>query len=291
MESKKDEMANWAIAYGISIMVVKITTAVISNSLSVLSETIDVIVDFILLLILKYVIKKSQEVPDLDHTYGHGKFEGIGAIVQSTLIAVIYSLLIYSSIDVILNDSVGVSSSSITVLIFAILAAIQLLVGLRFITKARSLKSDSLKVQGINYFFDGMRSIIVIIALLLYFYAGFQLADPIFAIIISFIVIISTFASCKDCLQNLLERNPLSQEDMFKLFEVTASNLTADYIKAIKGIRVKKVGETIFITMTVGMEKEKTLEVAHEKSHDLEQLIKDAFPEYKLDILIHVQAI
>ena len=126
--------------------------------------------------------------------------------------------------------------------------------------------------------------IITCFGLLLYFF-GWKLADPVFAIIISVIVIVVTFMTSRNAFENLLERNPLTGEQMIELYKIPYE---LEDVVGIQEIRVRKVGDTVFITMIINMEDHHSLNYAHEITEGIETKIKQLFPEVCFDILIHV---
>ncbi len=287
LKTSKTTLANWAVGYSLVVLATKSVMMLLSGSMTVISETMDVITDLALLFVLKYVQKKSSEPADKDHMYGHGKYEPVGAVVQSIIITVIYTLIIYNAIHQIINNEVPeIGQGIITILMFSVLTASNLVIGFFFIVQARHIGNNNIRIQGINYFFDGLRSVLVIFAIGLYI-LGFPLADPLFAIAVSVIVVVSTFASCRGSFRNLLEENPLTGEEMLVLYNTVQA---VEDIYSVQNLRVKLVGETLYITMEIAMDGEKTLKEAHDKTEEIETVVAALFPERTVDVLIHVHA-
>ncbi|MFX0098705.1 MAG: cation diffusion facilitator family transporter [Candidatus Hodarchaeota archaeon] len=284
MKLRKERIAYFAIIYSLVLLVIKVTITILSKSLTVASETIDVVIDIILILILNYAIKKSKQPPDLEHTFGHGKHESLASIIQCVLIVIIYVLFIYNAIHSIVENIVNVESTLFAFIGFTIFVISNIMMGIYMISRGKKTKSESIIMQGYNYFFDGLRNVIVIVALLLYFF-DWKLADPVFAIIISIIVIVVTFITSRNAFENLLERNPRSGEQMIELYKIPYE---LEDVVGIQEIRVRKVGNTVFITMIINMEDHHSLNYAHEITEGIETKIKQLFPEINFDILIHV---
>ncbi|MFX0102812.1 MAG: cation diffusion facilitator family transporter [Candidatus Hodarchaeota archaeon] len=283
----KDKIANFAVIYTFCVLSIKIVVVILSNSLSVVSETTDVVIDIVLLILLKYSIKKSNEPPDARHTYGHGKYETLFSIIQGIIIVIIYTLIINNAIQALTaQESLEIGSMLFTTIVFIILIASNLIIGSLLVLKSKDYESESLKMQGINYFFDGLRAAMVIIALLLYS-LGVNFADPLFAIIISITVIFVSFYSSRDAYQNLLEKNPLEQEEIIKILQVPGN---IEDVDGIQDIRVQRVGDLVFIIATIMMDEDFTLKYAHKKTEEVEQFIRKSFPDRKLEIVLHVHS-
>lgn len=287
MDGTKVAAANAALAYSSIVLVTKVLLALFSGSLTVVSETIDVIIDVAMVVVLKVVIHEASKKPDVDHTYGHGKYEGIGSIVQSTIITIVYVMIVYNALHVIVNDELStVHGGEITITVFGILAIANIIAGGLLVQRARARQLQPIRMQGLNYLFDGIRSIMVIVALLLHA-SGVHLADPVMAITLSIVVIVATLACNKEPVENLLEKNPLSPSEMKEIY---ALKIKVPDIHDVKKVRVKRVGETIFIGMTILMDHDVTLKQAHDKTVEIEREVQHTlFPGKLLDVSVHVQ--
>lgn len=286
-DKEKDKIANFAVIYTICVLLVKIIVVILSNSLSVISETTDVVIDIVLLVLLKYSLKKSNEPPDARHTYGHGKYETLFSIVQGIIIVIIYTLIINNAVQALIElESPEVGSIPFTTFVFTVLTITNIVIGVYLVLKAKKYASESLKMQGINYFFDGIRSGMVIFALVLYSF-GVIFADPLFAIIISITVIFISFYSSRDAYQNLLEKNPLEQEEIIKILQIPGK---IEDVDGIQDIRVTRVGDIVFIIATIMMDENVTLKYAHEKTEEVEIFMKNTLPDKKLEIILHVHS-
>ncbi|MHA1794291.1 MAG: cation diffusion facilitator family transporter [Promethearchaeota archaeon] len=286
IESEKDKIANYIVLYSVIVLSVKIVIVILSRSLSVISEMIDAGVDIMLIFIMKRGIEKSKENPSSEHTFGKGRFETMSAIIQTIVIVVIYAIIINDAIERIIDSNTPSESGSsgFGIMVFMILTVSNLLLGLALIKKSKKLMSDAFKIQGMTYLTDSFRSVMVMIALYLT-YLGMNLADPIFAIIISIIIVIATFYSSKEIFDNLLEKNPFTPEEQIKIIENTV--LIKD-ITGIQEMRAKRVGDKIFLMLTILMDNEFKLKYCHQKTEEAEKAIKKLFPDKQLDILIHV---
>ena len=127
----------------------------------------------------------------------------------------------------------------------------------------------------------------MVIVALLFYLSGFLLADPVMAIVVSIVVIVSSLACNKESIENLLEKNPLSGKEMKDIYHLREH---VKDIRDVKKVRVNRVGETVFITMTILMDPDATLKEAHDKTMEIEREMQDTmFPDKRVDVTIHVQ--
>ncbi|MBD3185883.1 cation diffusion facilitator family transporter [Candidatus Bathyarchaeota archaeon] len=285
-EEEKAKIVNLVMIYSLIVLGIKIIVTIITLSLSVVSETIDAIIDVLLVFVMKRGIEKSKERPDSRHTFGKGRFETMSAIVQTIIIVVIYALIIENALDSIFGGKIELELEGgiASILVIVGLLVSNFLLGVFLILRGKQYTNDSLRVQGYAYLFDAIRSIIVVIALCLVL-AGYDLADPIFAIIISAIIVIATFLSTKDVFANLLERNPLTDEDQITIIENVV--LIKD-ITGIQDMRAKRVGNQIFLVMTLLMDNQFKLKYCHKKTEEAEQTVQSLFPDREFEFIFHV---
>jgi ferrous-iron efflux pump FieF len=285
LENGKSNAANLAMYYSLIVLSIKIAMIFVSGGLSVVSDSIDAMSDIVLLFLLKRVIQKSTEPVDSEHTFGKGKYESLGAIIQFVIVTIIYAIIIYSAIEAIFKGNAGgVGNGVIAAITFIGFAVSNSLFGTYLRRKGKLLDSDTIQIQGLGYMMDGLRSLLVLSATILSI-VGFTLADPIFAIGISIFVIYMTLRSCRDALDNLVERNPLAPEELIMLYD-EVPHVIPD-IMAVTSVRVKKVGDVLFITMDILMDENVSLKHAHEKMEQIEELIRTLFPDREIEFSIH----
>jgi ferrous-iron efflux pump FieF len=283
----KSSAANLALLYSLIVLGIKVTLIFVSGGLSVISDSIDAMSDIVLLFLLKRIIAKSTEPVDSEYSFGKGKYESLGAIIQFVIITILYAIIIYSAIEAIAKGNAGgVGNGAVAAATFIGFAASNMLFGTFLRRKGERLDSDAIKIQGLGYMMDSLRSLIVLAATILSI-VGFTLADPIFAIGISIFVIYMTLRSCRGALDNLVERNPLAPEELIMLYD-EVPHVIPD-IMAVTSVRVKKVGDVLFITMDILMDEMASLKQAHEKMEQIEELIRTLFPDRQIEFSIHPQ--
>ena len=90
-------------AIAILLFVVKIIAWYSTNSIAILTDALESIVNVIAALIGLYSLYLSAKPKDYDHPYGHGKAEFISAAIEGTLIAVAGFIIIYEAITNLLH--------------------------------------------------------------------------------------------------------------------------------------------------------------------------------------------
>ncbi|MFX1238937.1 MAG: cation diffusion facilitator family transporter, partial [Promethearchaeota archaeon] len=136
------------IKYGIAALIVvmlqtilKAIGIIITGSLSSMSETIDTFIDIFFVSIFLYSMIQSQKPADYEHMYGHSKIDPIGALIQGTILIVIYSLLIFNAIEAFLADTFEVDNPGLGLIIFAISFIVNIIFSRLLIWKGKKKKS------------------------------------------------------------------------------------------------------------------------------------------------------
>ena len=83
----------------IVLFLVKISAWYITNSVAILTDALESIVNVIAGLIGVYSLYVSAKPKDIDHPYGHGKVEFISAAIEGTLISVAGVIIIVEAVN------------------------------------------------------------------------------------------------------------------------------------------------------------------------------------------------
>ena len=147
-------------AIAILLFVVKIIAWYSTNSIAILTDALESIVNVIAALICLYSLYLSAKPKDYDHPYGHGKAEFISAAIEGTLIAVAGFIIIYEAITNLLHPHTlkqldyGISLVAATAVINYVAGVICLRVGkknnsLALVASGKHLQADTWSTVGI----------------------------------------------------------------------------------------------------------------------------------------------
>ena len=77
---------------------IEVAGGLLSNSLGLISSSLNTLVDFISSVVMFFAVKESSKPPDEEHMYGHEKFESIAAAAESLLLLIGCSWIVYQAI-------------------------------------------------------------------------------------------------------------------------------------------------------------------------------------------------
>ncbi len=264
--------------------ILKIYGLLITGSLTLLSETVDTIVDIIFVSITIYSISQSQKPADYEHMYGHSKIDTIGAFVQGIILINVYVLLIINAILVIMAGTYIVANPMIGVQILIISFIVNIIFSRILIWEGKRHKSPTLKMQGLNLFQDSIRAIIVLISFLLMLFDIIFL-DPFFSIAISIWIIIGAFFLAKNGIKDLTDTNPINP---LIIEEINAAIFNIDHVNSVEDLKIRASGNVLFLEVRLSVEDHISVVHAHEITKSIRALGKKNFSLYEVEFLIEM---
>jgi len=264
----------------IVLIVLKYFAWYITGSVSLLSTLLDSLVDLSASVLNLFAVRLAIRPPTKNYTFGHGKFESLSALIQAFFImgsALFFIREIYQQIfyeEKIQEPYVGVVVMIISIIITTLLLAYQ-----RYVVK--KTKSLAISADSIHYFSDLLINACVIVALIGTWYLGWEWIDSAIGICIGIYVLYMAVKITIEPLQVLMDRE-LNEEEREKIEDLVRSNSD---VKGFHDLRTRSAGQNIFIQMHLELDKELSLERAHEISDEVKESIESVFPG--AEVLIH----
>lgn len=222
----------------------------------------------------------ASHPPDKEHPYGHRKFE--------TLFTIAISFMIFMTCFQILKKVYwsfrGVSELSVTTASFVIMIAtivINVFVVNYESRKGKELRSDFLLADAMHTKSDIMASTAVIISLI-FMKLGYQRADSIVGLIITFFIAKMGYEILKKASDTLVDTVIISESVIESLVK------RVDGIERCTNIRTRGSEHSIYLDMTVFVAPDMTIDTAHTIVDKIEELIKHEIPDV-VDVVVHIE--
>jgi len=287
-EGKKQEenmlfISKFAICVNIILAFLKIAAGKIFFSMSLLSDGLNSFSDLITNILVIVGLKVGSNPEDKEHPFGHGKIESVFSVIIGTFIMITAFELIKDNFSKLTSLS-SESNLKITVIpiIVTILAILIKIFQLSFMKKRVKKYNNSL----INSLLTDYNSDIVISVSVL---AGLSLSriHPVFDTIVGFIVSIYIIKSGYE----LIKENSLilldSQDDEL-IEKIRSEILQFKEIENAHDFRMTTSGKDIYIFADVRMDKNKTIEEAHDITNKISKKVKHKYKNIKR-LLIHIE--
>lgn len=174
-----------------------------SGSLALISDAFHMLTDFSSLMLALIMAILAQRPADDKYSYGHGRWEIIGALLNGIFMIAVIIFLIYEGIDRILNPRPVESTTIIWI------ATIGLLINI-FAAWLLHSHSHSLNTRGafLHVLGDLLGSVAAIAAGVLIYFTGMTIFDPIISIVVALILVAPTYNLLKQTSRIILEGVP-----------------------------------------------------------------------------------
>jgi cation diffusion facilitator family transporter len=263
--------------------VLKLGTAVLSNSVGVLSEGIHSFLDLISASVSYFTVREAGKPADEDHPFGHGKIETLSSLFESILLAIAAGLIIYEGMDHLRNPvPVQHENLAMGVMIFSI--GMSYWVYRHNASAAKDTESSALHVNALHFLSDVVASLGVLVALVIMKFTGWLFMDPLIAFTVAAYILVISAKQVKVALLELSDTQLPSDE--IKLIRSLIKGPPGKMIEA-HDLRTRKSGATRHIDFHLVVCGQMTVEASHSVCDHLEFKILNVFPQASVNI--HVE--
>ncbi len=248
--------------------IVKFAIGVASGSVAVLASAIDSLLDTLISIFNFFAIKKSEERADENFHYGKGKVQAIAGVIEGTIITISGFYIIYVAIEKSIHGtSTALLSPAIWVMILSIIVTFALVKYLLHVAKETDnlvIKSDALHYQT-----DLWSNGVILLALGVVHYTGWEIVDAIFGFGIGIYIIYSAYDIIKEGILILLD-HALDRDMVEKIEKIIASHKE---VNGFHWLKTRTDGTTNFIEFHLVLQPNIYLIEAHRISDMIEDEI------------------
>lgn len=283
MFSTRKGAARLSLIVIVSLVILKGVVAFLTGSISITAQAVDSFLDLFAVGITLLAIRMADEPADTEHPFGHGKYEGMAAIVQSVLIFAAGGWIIYSAVERIISGAgIEMSEAGIAVMLVSVLASIFL--SRHLMKVSRMTDSLALEASAHNINADIYSAVGVLVAMIFIRITGFSMLDSIVGIIVALIILKTAFGISRKSFGELIDRR-LPEEEEKAIFTTIEEHTTqlAGYHK----VRTRKAGSQRFVDLHLLLPKNMNLEDAHDMADHIEHDIEDRLQS--ISVTIHLE--
>ncbi len=264
----------------ISVCLAKLVAGVLANSLAVLSDALHSSIDAINNIVGIVLLRMAAKEPDVDHPYGHGKIETLGAFcIAGFMLITCYEI----TKQALFRLFSGVAPQfEITLFTFGVMGAtllINIFVVVYEKAMARRYASDFLYADAVHTQSDVLLTLSVLAGLPLVL-LGYGFFDAALALVISGVIAWSGYKVLQKTVPTLLDAAAVDEG------LVRQAALAISGVVAVGAIRSRKHGGHKFVELTLIVE-ENDLREAHEITEELESKIVEQCGS--ASITIHIE--
>lgn len=270
-------------AIAIVLFLVKMTAWYLTNSVAILTDAMESIVNVIAALIGLYSLYVSAKPKDADHPYGHGKVEFLSAAVEGTLIMVAGIFVIYKAAVSILIHPHSIQKLDYGIILVAATAIINFVAGTICLNIGRKNNSLALIASGRHLRTDTWSTLGIIIGLILLYFTKLLWLDSVVAIIFSFLIIYTGYRIIRTSIAGIMDEADI--ELLKKLVGSLNANRRENWID-LHNLRIIKYGGTLHMDCHLTVPWYLNVREAHSEIESLASLVKNEFGE-AVELFVH----
>ena len=284
----KSSIIKKALLLGLSInmmlVISKLFVGLIGQSSALFTDGINSLGDVLVSLMMLIFVHLSSKKPDVDHHYGHEKYEGIAYLLLSQVFIVTAGIMMYRDIRFLFNSN---TSSSIQFLALSIVTAMismsfKSLLFFEYRKAYKTSKSAMLKADANNHLIDVVASFIALLAIVFSenIHPSF---DNIGAIVISVFILKLGIQMFIESVGYLTDKAP----DIKELKAIEKTILKVKDVLSVDDLKVRKHMSECYVDVEIGVDHKMTLEAAHLIAERVHLTVEETYQDV-LHCMVHV---
>jgi cation diffusion facilitator family transporter len=273
--------ATLSVASNSTLVVLKLVVGFLSGSVSIIAEGIHSANDLIAALIAFISVRISEQPPDEEHPYGHGKAESISAAAEAILIVGAAVWIVIEAVRRLLKPE-PVEHLGIGVAVMGISVVLNIMVSRYLFRVAREEDSPALEADAHHLATDVYTSMGVVAGLAVTGLTGWHIVDPLMAIGVAMLILKIGLGLTMKSLHHLMDAQ-LPTAEVSRIEGILNGETR---IHSWHNLRTRKSGSTRHIDLHIVFRNDATLLEAHQVADELEKRIaQEMAPAH---VVIHV---
>ncbi len=266
----------------IALFLVKITAWYITNSVAILTDALESIVNVIAGLIGVYSLYVSAKPKDIDHPYGHGKVEFISAAIEGTLISVAGLIIIVEAVNNLRHPHT-IQKLDFGIYLVAATAIINYVAGTVCVNAGKKSNSLALIASGKHLRADTYTTVGIIAGLVLLLFTNIVWIDSAVAILFASIILITGYKILRSSVAGIMDEADI---DLLKnMVETLNANRNVNWID-LHNLRLIKYGPTLHLDCHLTVPWYFNVNEEHHEIDTLSGLVRKKYGE-SVELFVH----
>lgn len=273
----------------IILLLLKFLAGILGRSSAMIADAVHSLSDFVTDIIVLGFVKISNKPKDQTHDYGHGKFETLAlTLIGVALMAVAIGIVVKGALKIAAWAN-GESLEAPEMIAFwaAILSIVMKEAVYRYsIIKARKLNSKAVEANAWHHRSDALSSIGTAVGIggAVFMGSRWTILDPIASVVVGAFIIKVAFDLLKNGFGDLMEQSlPDSVEN--EILELVAN---VPGVSDPHNLKTRRIGNHYAIELHIRMDGGITLNEAHDKASEVEQLLRRRYGE-ETHVAVHAE--
>ena len=275
------KLASYAsLCVAIALVALKIWGWQMTESISLLSSLADSVLDVLASGITFWAVRFSLSPADSEHRFGHGKSEGVAALVQSLIVTGSAVFVCLEAVKRLVEPQpINAPEIGVSVIFIATAATIALVGFQRYV--ARRANSVAIRADAVHYQTDLLVNLGVGISLIVTPWIGWMALDPVVGLVVAVFILRSAVGIGQRALEILLDHE-IPVHDRQEIQEIA---LRHPNVKGFHDLKTRFGGNHYIVQFHLEMEPDTSLLRTHEILDDVEDTLRRSYPG--CEIIIH----
>ena len=276
-------------AVNLLLLVFKFVAGILGHSSAMIADAVHSLSDFVTDIVVLVFVKISNLPKDKSHDYGHGKYETLAlTIIGIALMVVAVSIIVEGATKIAFWLKGGTLESPGMLAFWAAIVSIVLkeLTYRYSIIKAKKLNSKAVEANAWHHRSDAFSSIGTAVGIggAIFFGQRWAILDPIASVVVGAFIVKVAFDLLRNGIGDLMEQSlPDKVED--EIIQIVAE---LPGVIDPHNLRTRRIGNHYAIELHIRMDGDISLREAHDKSSEIEDLLRKQYGE-ETHIAIHVE--
>lgn len=276
------QVQKWVAILSIVLLLVKLIAYYLTNSVAILTDALESIVNVVAGLFGLYSLHLSAKPRDTDHPYGHGKIEFISAAVEGILISLAAIFILIESI-INLITPVSLQKLDIGIILIAVAGMANFIMGSLCVRTGKKNNSLALISSGKHLHSDTYTTVGILVGLSILYFTGIQWIDSAIAILFSCIIFYTGFKIIRTSIAGIMDERDNTL--LRKMTDVLDKDRSKNWVD-IHNIRIIKYGSTLHIDCHLTVPWYLNVHEAHEEIDKLGSIVRKEFGD-AIELFVH----
>lgn len=280
IETEKKIAASLSICSNALIILFKFIAGIISGSISIISEAVHSLSDFLASVLTFFAVLRASEPADKEHPFGHGRYEDVAGFIEGILIILASFYIMWEAFNKIIRANSHEFNTNLGIIVMVIAIIANMLVSSYLFKVSKKFDSVALHADAKHLSTDVYSSVGVLIGLVAIKITGITILDPIIAICVALIILKAGIDITKETLNNIVD-GTLPEEDLNQIKEILDR---CQDIHGYKNIQTRKSGHNRDVNLTLLCKEDMSVKHCHSICDVIEEQIKTALPYTQITI-------
>jgi cation diffusion facilitator family transporter len=269
-------------AVGAVLFVIKMLAWYFTNSVAILTDALESIVNVVAGLIGVYSLYVSAKPKDRDHPYGHGKAEFLSAAVEGTLIIVAGILVIYKAGKSIFHPE-PINKLDYGIILVIGTAIVNYVMGFVCVQTGKKNNSAALVASGKHLKTDTYTTAGIIAGLILLYFFKYRWIDSAIALLFAVIIMITGYRIMRSSIAGIMDE--VDTKLLNKMVATLNVSRRENWID-LHNLRIIKFGGRLHLDCHLTVPWYLNVNEAHAEIEALSSLVKKEFGS-SMELFVH----